>query len=140
MGPCGDGAAPSCVRWPVGGQGLPESLRMRAAYVVGRGGRRGTGARDGRPRRGGEVDCPSDCRWVLAGVRDPVDLWRAEAGWWRRVEDDAFGLRRRAAFGRATVVGAAALLAVDAWRVRAALEVAARGGYGPAMEAFDAVA
>jgi hypothetical protein len=45
---------------------------------------------------------------------------------------------RHAGTGRGVLVGAVALLAVDAWRVRAALEVAARGG-GP-TEALDAVA
>ena len=40
------------------------------------------------------------------------------------------------------VIGMAAVLAVDAWRVRAALAVAARGGAlaAGALEAFDAVA
>ena len=45
-------------------------------------------------------------------------------------------------FGRGGVynfaTGAIALLAVDAWQVQAALELAARGG--GALEAFDAVA
>ncbi len=42
----------------------------------------------------------------------------------------------------APVIGSVAVLAADAWRVRAALEVAARGGPGSpgALEAFDAVA
>jgi hypothetical protein len=40
------------------------------------------------------------------------------------------------------VIGAVAVLAADAWLVRGALEVAARGGASTAhaMEAFDAVA
>ena len=38
------------------------------------------------------------------------------------------------------VVLTLAVLAVDVWRTRAALEVAARGGVGTAMEAFDGVA
>ena len=38
------------------------------------------------------------------------------------------------------VVGALAVLAVDAWRTRAALETAARGGAGAVLEAFDGVA
>ena len=37
-----------------------------------------------------------------------------------------------------TLVGAAAVLGVDAWRVRAALEVATRGGTD--QEVFDVVA
>ncbi len=36
------------------------------------------------------------------------------------------------------LVGVAALMAADAWRVRAALELAARGG--SPLEVFDAVA
>ncbi|MFZ5869264.1 MAG: hypothetical protein ACOYXW_01830 [Actinomycetota bacterium] len=83
---------------------------------------------------------PSDTRWVLDGVAGPRDLWRAEASLCRRVEDDGFRLLHRSGFGRAAVVGVAAVLAVDAWRVRAALESAARGGSGTALEAFDAVA
>lgn len=83
---------------------------------------------------------PSDSRWVLDGVVTPEDLWRAEALWWRRVESEAFGLLRRAAFGRARLIGAAALLAVDAWRVRAALDAASWGGGPRATEVFDAVA
>jgi hypothetical protein len=73
---------------------------------------------------------PRDAAWVLRPVDDEAELWTAEASWWRRVEDEAFGLLRTGASGRAPVVGAVAVLAVDAWRVRAALEVAAqaRGG------------
>jgi hypothetical protein len=79
---------------------------------------------------------PTDARWVLAGIDRPEELWRADVAWWHRVERDAFALLRRASFGRPPVIGAVAVLAADAWRVRAALEVAARGS----VEAFDAVA
>ena len=48
-------------------------------------------------------------------------------------------LRGRADPGPGTVVGVAGLLGVDAWRVRGALELAARGG-GRLAEVFDAVA
>jgi len=81
---------------------------------------------------------PREARWVLDGITDPEDLWRAEARWWHRVESDGFALLRRSRFGRATVLGAVAVLATDAWRVRGALELAARGG--APLEAFDAVA
>jgi hypothetical protein len=81
---------------------------------------------------------PRDAAWVLDGVPDITGLWLAEAGWWRQVERDAFHELRSSQLDRGTLVGAAAVLAVDAWRVRAALEVAARGG--AAREVFDAVA
>lgn len=80
---------------------------------------------------------PGEAAWALAGVADPADLWQAEENWWRRVESDARTLLRGRGFGPDSVVGCAALLAVDARRVRAALECAARGGRQ--LEAFDAV-
>ncbi len=76
--------------------------------------------------------------WALADVAAPEDLWRAEARWWVRVERDAFRLARRSTPGPHAAIGVAALLATDAWRVRAALESAAR--HGRALEDFDAVA
>jgi hypothetical protein len=81
---------------------------------------------------------PRVAGWALVGVDHPDDLWQAEARWWSRVERDATDLMHRALPGQALLTATVALLAVDAWRVRAALEVAARGG-GP-LEVFDAVA
>jgi hypothetical protein len=81
---------------------------------------------------------PAAARWVLADVDDPPDLWRAEARWWARVERDGAALVRRSRTGPDVVVGAVAMMAVDAWRVCGALEMAARGG--GASEVFDAVA
>jgi hypothetical protein len=81
---------------------------------------------------------PRRLAWALAGVAGPAGLWQAEAGWWDRVERDGDVLVRTSAFGFRRVLGAAAVLAADARRVRAALELAARGG-GP-LEAYDAVA
>lgn len=81
---------------------------------------------------------PRDAAWALEGVGDPTGLWLAEAAWWRRVESDGFRLLHGGRFAPSRLLGAAAVLAVDAWRVRAALEVAARGG--TALEVFDAVA
>lgn len=85
---------------------------------------------------------PATARWALTGIESPDDLWRAEAGWWARVQRDGFTLLRRPVTTCAPVVGSAAVMAADAWRVRGALEVAARGGsHDPrALEAFDAVA
>lgn len=119
------------------GPGLTEAMRKRAAYVLGP----DPVATLAHPPTGsGTAELPRDVRWVLAEVSEPADLWRAEVLWWRRVEREAASLLRRAEFGRPTLVGAVGLLAVDAWRVRAALEVAARGGGPAALEVFDAVA
>lgn len=81
---------------------------------------------------------PREAAWAFEDVEEPAELWRAEAAWWRRVEHDGFRLLNDGGFGAPRLLGAAAVLAVDAWRVRAALEVAARGG--TALEVFDAVA
>ena len=80
---------------------------------------------------------PVRARWVLAGISSPDDLWRAEAAWWARVERDGFRLLRTSSLDSGAVLGAVALMAADAWRVRAALEIAARGG--GSLEVYDAV-
>lgn len=81
---------------------------------------------------------PARARWALAGVTSPTDLWRAEAAWWARVERDAFARLRTSAPNAEPVIGAVAVLAADAWRARAALEMAARGGGD--LGVYDAVA
>ena len=81
---------------------------------------------------------PPAARWALADVDDVSGLWQAEARWWARIERDGAALCRHTGAGPDVLVGAVAMMAVDAWRVRAALEIAARGG-GP-LEVFDAVA
>jgi hypothetical protein len=81
---------------------------------------------------------PARARWALDGVPSAASLWRAEAAWWARVERDAFALLRTSATGIPPVLGAAGVLAADAWRTRAALEIAARGGSD--LRAYDAVA
>jgi hypothetical protein len=81
---------------------------------------------------------PVRARWVLARISSPGDLWLGEAAWWARVERDGFRLLRTSGLDSGPVLGAVAVMAADAWRVRAALEIAARGG-GP-LEAYDAVA
>lgn len=81
---------------------------------------------------------PSRARWVLAGIDTPNDLWRAEATWRSRVELDGLRLLRTSALGREVVLGAVAVMACDTWRVRAALEVAERGGLP--LEAYDELA
>ena len=76
--------------------------------------------------------------WAVDGVHDLHDLWRAEARWWKRVESDAFTRLRGSSFDVEPVVAGLAVLAVDAWRVRAALETVA--GRRESLELFDAVA
>lgn len=80
---------------------------------------------------------PSDARWVFTGISRTEDLWRAETAWWARVERDGFGLLHQPPRSPAPAVGAAAVLACDAWRTRAALACAAQGGV---RGAFDALA
>lgn len=80
---------------------------------------------------------PASLHWVLADVQEHPGLWAAEARFWRHVEDDAFRLARTWRHGLGPVVGTVALMAVDAWRVRAALGIAARGRAEP--EVLDAV-
>ena len=79
---------------------------------------------------------PVEAGWPLVGIGEPDELWRAEATWWRRVEDDAERLSAFAHLGRPTVLGTAVLLGVDAWRTAGALEVAARGGARGSREVF----
>jgi hypothetical protein len=77
---------------------------------------------------------PSTARWALSGVGTAADLWRAEFSWWRRLAADGANLLAGGGFGPSAPIGATALLAADAWRVRAALQVAAGAG---SLEAFD---
>ena len=70
---------------------------------------------------------------------DPPSLWRAEARWWARWTPTP----PRCCAGRGSALRAGGrrgrgVAAVDAWRVCAALECAARGGRD--LEVFDAVA
>jgi hypothetical protein len=80
---------------------------------------------------------PVRAGWAFVDTPGPDDLWRAENTWWRRVERDGFGLLRGPRFGLPGLVGCVAVLAADARRAQAALEVAARGGRE--LEAFDAL-
>ncbi len=98
----------------------------------------GPAAADARSLEDLSARLPPRLRWVLDGVHAPGDLWRAESAWWARTEQDGMRLLNGPGFDRRPVIGAAVVLAADARRVAAALEVAARGG--GAAEAFDAVA
>lgn len=123
----------------LGGRPLTPPLTRRASYVLGPAfvEEVGRGQRDLPALR---ALLQSDTRSTLDDLDGVDDLWRAEVGWWQRVEHDGFGLLRGSSYDQRPVVGAVAVLAVDAWRTRAALEVAARGGTGTALEAFDVVA
>jgi hypothetical protein len=81
---------------------------------------------------------PGRLTWLLDEVSGPADLWRSEAAWWMRVERDGLALLHTSTFDFGPVLGAAAVLAADTRRVRAALELAARGG--EPLEVYDAVA
>jgi hypothetical protein len=85
------------------------------------------------------ANLPTSAAQVLFEVRDGNDLWRAEARAWTLIEAQA--LRMQAGWRPApgAVVAVAALLAADAWRTRAALQVAAHGGRAP-LEVSDVVA
>jgi hypothetical protein len=81
---------------------------------------------------------PPRAGWVLAGITSPADLWRAEDTWVARVEQDGLRLLRTSSLDAAVVLGAVAVMACDAWRIRAALEIAARGA--APLEAYDELA
>jgi hypothetical protein len=122
---------------PLRAHRLPANLDWAATSLLGRPAAEAGSVHELRER------LPRSLEWVLADVPPgPADLagqlWRAESTWWRRVEADGFTLLRRSGHGPHAALGAVAVLAVDAWRVRAALETAARGG--APLEVFDAVA
>jgi len=80
---------------------------------------------------------PVNARWALSGVTSIDDLWRAEFEWWHHVERDALVLLNSSQFDSAAPIAAIALLAVDVWRARAALHIAAAGG--APLEVYDAL-
>lgn len=81
---------------------------------------------------------PRSAAWALEGVTDPSSLWRAELNVARRVADDAHRLVSTGRHRRSAVAALMALMLVDLWRVRAAIEVAGRTP--TPEEVFDAVA
>lgn len=138
-------AVPAAARWAAGatallvarevlldGRPLPPAARLAVQRVIGR------DAVEADTLPDLLAALPPTARWALADVKDPLGLWRAEAQWWAGVERDGGALVRGSREGPDVVVGAVAMLAADAWRVRAALELAARGG--GSREALDAVA
>lgn len=70
---------------------------------------------------------PPGAARTLRDSSEPSELWRAEAAAAAQVEADGFGLLRGGLPGPDMVLGAMAVLAADAWRVRAALAAAAAG-------------
>ncbi|MGW3498037.1 hypothetical protein [Streptomyces sp. NPDC001020] len=110
---------------------LPGPVRRNAADLL------GSRAVDAPSFREFRDRLPSAAHWALEKVEEPGELWRAEARWWRVVGQEGVGMLRDGRYGPRGVVGAVAVLSVDAWRVRAALESAARGGR--ALEEFDAL-
>ena len=82
---------------------------------------------------------PTRASWAVADVDGVEDLWLAELGWWRRAQDLGDALLRSGA-GRAPVLGAVLLLALDAWRTGAALELAASDDAGELKEVFSGAA
>jgi hypothetical protein len=106
---------------------LPEALVPAAAGLLGPAAPAAAGLREYTR------DLAGPARWALEGVTAPDDLWAAESRFWRRVESDGVRLARTPVWGLAPVVGTVASLAVDAWRVRAALTLAARQQATPEM-------
>lgn len=82
---------------------------------------------------------PRRASWALEGVELPGELWRGELAWRRTVETEAELLARSGLAGRQVVVGAVALLGLDAARVATALAVAAQGGGSASREVLDAL-
>ena len=90
---------------------------------------------------------PRGIRRMFGSVTEPADLWRVELAWLHRLEEEGSALLRRSGYGPEHLVGTVALLTVDAWRARAALQAAALGELPPAAppapsasEVFDALA
>ena len=81
---------------------------------------------------------PRSAQAVLRGIGGPEDLWRAECRLRGTVEADGFRLLRGSIPGPDVVLGGITVLALDAWRVRAALAAAASGT--GSSEVLDAVA
>ncbi len=141
-----DALGPPVSRWAAGAIGLMVASRLGGGEVLSarqlEGAERVLGGRWRAATTLAELTetLPAAARWSIRESGDPVDLWRSQTQWWTRVEQDASGLLVRSKEGPDPVAAAVALMAVDAWRVQAALEVAARGAGERAMEEFDALA
>ncbi len=80
---------------------------------------------------------PTCARWSVLTARTLDDLVVAETAWWARLESEANASSHSASSPPAQITAALAMLSADAWRVRAALALAARGG--APLGAFDAL-
>ena len=110
---------------------LPEPVLMRARLVL--------GAAAAASDLASFTDAfATRLRWLFGGITEADGLWTAEARWWTRVEADGLAMLGRSKFTRARTIGAVAVLATDAWRCRAALAMASRGG--SPMDVYDVVA
>ena len=81
---------------------------------------------------------PKSASWSLSEAGDPVDLWRAEVAVGNRMSEDAHRHLDTGRYDKKAVVGVMALMLVDLWRVRGAIELAGRAPIPE--EFFDAVA
>jgi hypothetical protein len=82
---------------------------------------------------------PRSAAEALVDVREAGDLWRAEGHAWSLIEAQALRMPAGWRPAPSAVVAVSGLLAADAWRTRAALEIAAHGGVAP-LEVLDVVA
>ncbi|MCC3314134.1 hypothetical protein [Nocardia africana] len=110
---------------------LPDQARRPAVRLL------GAAAVEAQEWQALVAALPRRAQWVLDGVDTPMELWRCEIRWWRRVETDGTRLLGSGRFGSDTPIGAYAVSIAEAWRVRSALEVCAGAA---AMEALDALA
>jgi hypothetical protein len=101
---------------------LPARPAADADRLLGRGWRDATSVPDlaGRLRGAAAAALTATTGWD--------DLWSAEERWWQTVRETAPALLRSPLPGPEASVGAAGMLAADAWAVRGALAAAARGG------------
>jgi len=135
-------AAPAAADWVAGAGAL-----LVARELLVDGGRRRQAALGGLPWVGDDAlraaslqelqaALPARAAWALSGVGGPSELWRAELGWWGRVQRDASALL--GTYGdEAIVLATVALLAADAHRAILALRSAAQGGRSELVELID---
>ncbi|MGY2063068.1 hypothetical protein ACW9HQ_49960, partial [Nocardia gipuzkoensis] len=95
---------------------LPQPLALRARHLLGPAALCADGLAEF------VAALPVSARWPLVGL-PPEQLWRAVFRWWNRVAGDGRKLLSGNRFDADAAVGTAALLATDAWRVRAALQI-----------------